>query len=655
MEVKIKNLTNDLLQISGQERENFLDYKSCNVFLRELMIKYGCMYEETWYYSNPNSYYYIANGIDTSKPNKEYSFLKEIDKLKYDDEKEKYASTTVTYFENLIEYALLFSNSDSTNDIINFSNAVIKIINVIFPIPYLSNLRTFQKNYQTDDYENVFDCKTFRSINYFLCVKQNLFITLFRTLLIIEEFDLAIEFFKKYKNIFNIDDLTFYKNFFSNTVRTKLEKRSESFRKFYCEKTNIKVYLSDNLDNTIDEEKYEEEYEGVNYDNTKVYFSYVVMKINANNLSFLHNLFEWSKIEKNDYFNYLSIILNNFEKANEISKEGSKDVEDKIKKFISDSKKCINQQNFDISLKELHKLIKGVTDNYLNENGWSKEMLYWLSILDTESRNQFIEKYLEMIENVIVERIENHSENNLNFEEKCAFAERFFLNANNVESDLSRKVNNYIRYGNFESIVSNTKCVDNIKDNRKLLNIIAGAESIFEQYEALDEITFNADYTNIIVAPIKAIERYLKEILVQKYNNELIPHIINNNYHSCQRYLSIRNGTRLSAELLSSNNQYNDSHIDIVNNRDEQLYRTINGNRVPEKFKPFELGTVCCSLRKIFNDANNLRTIFGYLGSNQNRDEAFLIQKLFIQKTRNGYFHIDTIDTYDEAKKVFLR
>ena len=346
-------------------------------------------------------------------------------------------------------------------------------------------------------------------------------------------------------------------------------------------------------------------------------------------------------------------ILNNFEKAYDISKDSSKDVEDKIKKFVSDSKKCINQQNFDLSLKKLHILIKDVTDNYRNENGWSKEMLYLLSILDTECRNPFIEKYFEMIGNVIVERIENYSENNLNFEEKYSFAERFFLNANNVESDLSRKVNNYIRNGNFETIVSNTKCVDNIKDNRKLLNIIAGAESIFEQYEALDEITFNADYTNIIVAPIKAIERYLKEILVQKYNNELIPHIINNNYHSCERYLSIRNGTRLSAELLSSNNQYNDSHIDIVNNRGEQLYRTINGSRVPERFKPFELGSVCCSLRKIFNDSNNLRPIFGYLGSNQNRDEAFLIQKLFIQKTRNGYFHIDTIDTYDEAKKRF--
>ncbi len=176
-----------------------------------------------------------------------------------------------------------------------------------------------------------------------------------------------------------------------------------------------------------------------------------------------------------------------------------------------------------------------------------------------------------------------------------------------------------------------------IKNNTKLVNAIAMSEKIIENSDYMNS---NGDYTCYVVAQIKCIERLIKEILVQKYPNAIYLSQKGVFYGPC----NFRRGITLSADNLSNGSMVSERDI---NNIIEQI--------------PIELGGVTYSMAHALclnNTNNNYRGIFYITGNTSTMQGRTVTRynqpafyKSFIKTTRNGYFHIDQINTYEEALK----
>lgn len=263
---------------------------------------------------------------------------------------------------------------------------------------------------------------------------------------------------------------------------------------------------------------------------------------------------------------------------------------------------------------------------------------HWIEIYKFEFRDFFLEynyRYeRNFIRNVIAKSINEHTTKELNLlqkhstnlseEDKEHLVEQFFLSARDVE-EYKNSMPNY----NEISIQLNRNLgniINKIKNNKVIYDCLAASEYLLlNQKSEAENDSLVIDYSTFVMPQIKLVERYLKEILVQYYPDQIYK--ITNKSYLTKIDFKKENYSKLSAEDLSGNST--------------NLCQTTKYSD-----NSFELGSVALALQKIFCENKNYRGIF-YSQYTPSTDTKF--QKQFIDKVRNGYFHIHIIDSYKEA------
>ena len=170
-----------------------------------------------------------------------------------------------------------------------------------------------------------------------------------------------------------------------------------------------------------------------------------------------------------------------------------------------------------------------------------------------------------------------------------------------------------------------------IKNNQELMKAIVSSQIFkeeFEQdYKSNIYSAMQGDYTIMIVGFIKAIERYLKEVLIQKYPNSIYT------FKNQRRgdLFEFRRGANLTADDLSGR-------------------RT---NFVCERnAKQLELGGVVYALAYNLSQNSSYQGMFKTI-ENNGRYQSCAFNNDFVNRLRNGYLHIHMIQTYDEAIELY--
>ena len=168
-----------------------------------------------------------------------------------------------------------------------------------------------------------------------------------------------------------------------------------------------------------------------------------------------------------------------------------------------------------------------------------------------------------------------------------------------------------------------------IQANTRIVNQIISGELLARKYDNLDSEynSLDGDYIFMVVCQIKAIERFLKEVLVQNY-----PH-------------NIRIRDRYTGEITKPV-----KFRDYSNLTSDNLSKTerINGERYGETF---ELGPTSLAIQIAMIGSNpKYNGIFKPL--NNNNYMNFPFYNSFICKVRNGYLHNDMINTVEKANII---
>ena len=165
-----------------------------------------------------------------------------------------------------------------------------------------------------------------------------------------------------------------------------------------------------------------------------------------------------------------------------------------------------------------------------------------------------------------------------------------------------------------------------IKNNKKICNAIAMSQKLIEE---LGDITIHGDYTFYNVGHIKAVERLLKEILVKYYSHNI--------------YKADKTG------------KYDNNPILRVPTVVDDLCK---------KPTAFELGAVAfamthilcidrsCSIpgyNGIFKAPYRVDSYGNYIVSGG----CIPFWKHFVSESRNGYFHIEQIESYEESVEIY--
>ena len=165
-----------------------------------------------------------------------------------------------------------------------------------------------------------------------------------------------------------------------------------------------------------------------------------------------------------------------------------------------------------------------------------------------------------------------------------------------------------------------------IKNNKKICNAIAMSQKLIEE---LGDITIHGDYTFYNVGHIKAVERLLKEILVKYYSHNI--------------YKADKTG------------KYDNNPILRVPTVVDDLCK---------KPTAFELGAVAFAMTHILCIDRSC-SISGYNGifKAPYRVDSYgnyivsggciPFWKHFVSESRNGYFHIEQIESYEESVEIY--
>lgn len=151
-------------------------------------------------------------------------------------------------------------------------------------------------------------------------------------------------------------------------------------------------------------------------------------------------------------------------------------------------------------------------------------------------------------------------------------------------------------------------CVEAIKNNAVLVNQIVSGEILAQPFlSIMDHESFSdGDYTNFLTCQIKAIERYLKAILIKYHHNNI--------------YKTQRNKETNAIEKVGRN------------------IRGVSPQSSPEVLKMLECGSAYYALKIAYEEESTPFPI----NSNFNFK--------WIQKVRNGHFHVDRIQSINELR-----
>ena len=274
----------------------------------------------------------------------------------------------------------------------------------------------------------------------------------------------------------------------------------------------------------------------------------------------------------------------------------------------------------------------------------NNEARYYLSILIREygrlidpqyetsdiNYQQFISSIKEVLDKKYKEFERKLSElsGSLSLEEKKKILFNFLkLGYDNTNSI---NVKNY-RFNNISNIdLHIEKCVDKVVNNEILLNQIVGGEKLNERINFSE---LEADYTFMVTAQIKSIERFLKEAILK--------HLGDKYYIDYQCYKKTRQTT--FKKYLIQKNRTLDSF-----SKSERTINDSNGNKI-DIFNPLnvELGNINYYLKNSIKD-KDINVIFDNVSNYSIFNLDF--NNEFIQKVRNGHFHVTVINNLSEAQ-----
>lgn len=185
-----------------------------------------------------------------------------------------------------------------------------------------------------------------------------------------------------------------------------------------------------------------------------------------------------------------------------------------------------------------------------------------------------------------------------------------------------------------------------ISHNNKLCENILSSEISLLKLSHSNVVAPNFDYTNYVVGYIKGVERYLKEVLAQYFPNNIYLTEIN-----CRV-------TQLLFDTIDSNRQNRLTAEDLSKKRpippqaqNSQAYtRTLECGTA---FYSLRYALRNCRVSFISNQKQN--QIYNLLFNNNVRDSNHHFMSLndtWIQKVRNGYLHIDIVDSVQKAMDI---
>lgn len=153
-----------------------------------------------------------------------------------------------------------------------------------------------------------------------------------------------------------------------------------------------------------------------------------------------------------------------------------------------------------------------------------------------------------------------------------------------------------------------------VKANDKIVRYISGAQNQFSKIENID--LGEGDFTNLVVVQVKVMERYLKEVIVQK----MVGQRIYTKYDFSDGTPSGKN------KIISSTDTADD----------------LSG------FFNIELATAQYIIHQFFFN-NNPTNYFSRINKNDNSFTSW------VSKVRNGYFHIHPVKNMEEAREIHYK
>ena len=244
-------------------------------------------------------------------------------------------------------------------------------------------------------------------------------------------------------------------------------------------------------------------------------------------------------------------------------------------------------------------------------------------------------------------------------------ANQVFGEINQILADDSTKekaLNNFfetgIAYGNSDPDISRLQSRPQINDvhdifmainqNNKICENILSSEISLLKLSHSSVVVPSFDYTNYVVGYIKSVERYLKEVLAQYFPNNI--------------HFTDKKGTVSKIRLLFDTINQNDlARQNNLTAEDLSKQRKPNNTQNPQAYSTtLECGTAFYSLKYALRNyqvpfLSNQNRIYNLLFNNNVRDSNGCYMNLnntWIQKVRNGYLHIDIVDSVQKAMEI---
>ena len=472
-------------------------------------------------------------------------------------------------------------------------NTLIDLIDTIFPCG--QNTNTNVNNNQIKDF--ALDLKINRQeyplLNDMKEHRKCLFVELIKDILKKNNLSLSLKLFKKYSPLYGIEFRTiitgvktlYFENlslgeifYFKSMVENEIEQTYNRKNKYYeCKNYLLKLIDAAKLDKT--EWKYEELIKSTSKETIKSILYSLTPLIKTLNDCFLMLNDKYISLPftppkeelNNEARYYLSILIREYGRLIDPQYETSD----------------INYQQFLLSIKE-------VLDKKYEE--FERKLSELSGSLSLEEKKKILFNFLKL----------------------------GYDNTNSIN------VKNY-RFNNISNIdLHIEKCVDKVVNNEILLNQIVGGEKLNERINFSE---LEADYTFMVTAQIKSIERFVKEAILKHLGDK---------YYIDYQYDKETRQTKTKKYLIQKNRT-----LDSFSKSERTIY-DCNGKKI-DIFNPLnvELGNINYYLKNSIKD-KDINVIFENVSNYSIFNLDF--NNEFIQKVRNGHFHVTVINNLSEAQ-----
>jgi len=319
---------------------------------------------------------------------------------------------------------------------------------------------------------------------------------------------------------------------------------------------------------------------------------------------------------------------------------------DTLKKVNSLDENSLIEDVVEVATSSDFKSIKDAYASVLMPNDFTKiiQLDHWVGIYKCEFQDTIVNyagNYFyqnDFIKNTIDKILNENTDKQLKDivrkateikpEEKDELVKQFFLSAKGIQEYLDHD-DNKLRNGYSDFMrtidVRLDELIGKIKNNSFIYDCIACSQHILNNGD-VSSANMILDYSGMVMPQIKLVERYLKELLVQFYPDNIYRIMPNNN----------------AIKIEFKKEHYEDLTPDDLSQESQYSVKERNKDNI------LELGATSLALQKIYTENKWYNGILSHSGQYTNN----LFDKYFIKHVRNGYFHIHIVEDYESAKEL---